>query len=216
MVEAREEASPFHAALVLDRRPVLLLGGGEEALDKLTKLREAGARVSVVATRVLPTLERECRRLRVPWFARGFHPTDLQGVHLVLLTEPDSALAARLRALKASHSFWLCALDQPTFSDLFLVSTLRRGPLQIAISSAGKAPLLARQIRRELERGLDQSFADFARKFADLRAHLRTLPKLQRKQQLESALNGFAIELRVGYPPGNPFGEVPPDGSGDR
>ncbi len=206
---------PFPVALALDGRPVLVLGGGEEACDKLAKLSAAGARVSLVSPSVLPELEELAQRGRCTWYARAFHPSDLQGVQLVFLTDPDVSLARRLRALKRTYPFWLCAIDQPTFSDLFLVSTFQRGPVQIAISTAGTAPLLSRRLREELARGLDQTFAEFARKFADLRARLRTLPRHQRKERLMRALNGFAIELRVGYPPGNPFGEGPPDGSGN-
>ena len=194
---------------------MLVLGGGEEAEDKLAKLLSAGARVTLVAPAVLPGLASQAVRGVFTWFARTFHPSDLNGVHLVILTDLDPELARCLRALKGTYPFWLCAVDQPTFSDVFLVSTLQRGPMQIAISSGGQAPLLARRLRDELARGLDRQFSDFARKFAELRARLRTLPKQRRKQELERALNGFAIELRVGYPPGNPFGEVPPDGSGD-
>lgn len=211
-----EDPSPFPVALVLAGRSVLVLGGGEEARDKLPKLLTAGARVSVVAPRVDAEIEAHAIRGTLHWFAREFHPSDLEGAMLVLLTDLDVELAARLRDLKRTYPFWLCAVDQPTFSDLFLVSTLTRGPVQIAISTAGKAPLLARRLRQELARGLDQEFAEFARKFADLRARLRTLSRPRRKERLERALNGFAIELRVGYPPGNPFGEVPPSGSGDQ
>lgn len=214
-VQVVDEPSPFPVALPLAGRAVLVLGGGEEAQDKLSKLVSAGACVTLVAPSVVPELAAQAVRGAFTWFARAFHPSDLCGVHLVILTDPDPELAKRLRALKGTYSFWLCAVDQPTFSDLFLVSTLQRGPMQIAISSGGKAPLLARRVREELARGFDQQFSDFARKFADLRARLRTLPKQRRKEGLERALNGFAIELRVGYPPGNPFGEVPPGGSGD-
>lgn len=214
-VQATDEPSPFPVALPLAGRAVLVLGGGEEAQDKLPKLLLAGASVTIVAPSLSPGLEAQAVRGAFTWFARAFHPSDLHGVHLVILTDQDPELARRLRALKGTYPFWLCAVDQPTFSDLFLVSTLQRGPMQIAISSGGKAPLLARRLRDELARGFDQQFIDFARKFAELRARLRTLPRQRRKEGLERALNGFAIELRVGYPAGNPFGEVPPDGSGD-
>jgi siroheme synthase-like protein len=214
-VQIIAEPSPFPVALVLAGRSVLVLGGGEEARDKVGKLLAAGANITLVAQSVLSELEAQAVRGAFAWFAREFHPSDLQGVQLVILSDPDMELARRLRDLKRTYPFWLCAVDQPTFSDVFLVSTLQRGPVQIAISTAGKAPLLARRLREELARGLDQQFVDFARKFADLRARMRTLPKQRRKEGLERALNGFAIELRVGYPPGNPFGEVPPGGSGD-
>jgi siroheme synthase-like protein len=208
-VAARFDPSPFPVALVLAGRAVLVLGGDEEAADKVPRLLAAGAQVTVVAPELAPPLERLSRQGALRWFARAFAPSDVQGVRLVLLTAPDPALATQLRALQAYHPFWVCTLDHPTFSDLHLVSTLRRGPVQIAISTGGKAPLLARRLRRALEQGLDPLFVEFARKFADLRARLRTLPRALRTQRLDAALNGFAIEVRVRYPAEDPFGEVP-------
>jgi siroheme synthase-like protein len=187
-------------ALNLNGRNVLLLGGGREAEDKLSKLLEVGARVTLVAEHGGPALQHAVRRDRVLWYMRGFVPSDLLGVHLVMLTEPDQGLARRLKALQQRHTFWLCAVDQPDYSDLFLVSLVRRGPLQIGISTGGGAPLLARRIRQGLEAGLDQRLEEFARSFADLRAELKQLPKLERAHRLEQALHGFAIDVQVSYP----------------
>jgi siroheme synthase-like protein len=187
-------------ALNLNGRNVLLLGGGAEAEDKLPKLLEVGARVTLVAERTGAALDQAIRRSRVIWYARGFVPSDLVGVQLVMLTDQDAGLARRLRALQQRYAFWLCAVDQPDYSDLFLVSMVRRGPLQIGISTGGGAPLLARRIRQGLEAGLDQRLAEFARSFADLRAELRQLPKLERARKLEQALHGFAIDVQVSYP----------------
>jgi siroheme synthase-like protein len=187
-------------ALNLERRNVLLLGGGDEAEDKISRLLGAGARVTVVAERTGPTLQRAAREGRVIWFARDFVASDLLGMQLVMLTEQDVSLARTLKTLQQRHGFWLCAVDQPDYSDLFLVSVVQRGPLQIGISTGGGAPLLARRIRQGLEAGMDARIAEFAHSFADLRATLRALPKAERKARLEQALRGFAIDVQVSYP----------------
>lgn len=187
-------------ALNLEGRNVLVLGGGDEAEDKIGKLLGAGARVTLVAERTGETLQRAARQRRLIWFARSFVTSDLQSVQLVMLTEQDVGLARTLKALQQRHAFWLCAVDQPDYSDLFLVSLVQRGPLQIGISTGGGAPLLARRIRQGLEAGIDARLGDFARSFADLRATLRALPKAERKARLERALRGFAIDVQVSYP----------------
>lgn len=179
---------------------MLVIGGDDEALDKVEKLRRVGARVTVVAESASQALRALLHREDIPHFVRPFVETDLQGVHLVMLTEQDAALAERLRDLKRRYPFWLCALDQPDYSDIFLVSVVRRGPLQVGISTGGGAPLLARRIREGLERGFDNSFAEFARKLTRLRRELRELPKAERSERLSRALDGFAVEVRVSYP----------------
>lgn len=187
-------------ALNLAGRSALVLGGGDEALAKVALLQKARARVTLVAERAHPELARAARSARLTWFARPFVETDVIGCRLVMLTDLDRALAERLSSLRQRYPFWLCAIDQPEHCDLFMVSSVRRGPLQIGISTGGGAPLLARRLREGLEAGLDSRLAEFARSFADLRARLKALPRVERQRRLEDALRGFALEVRVSYP----------------
>ena len=129
----------------------------------------------------------------------------------VMLTEPDEARARELVSLRSQSRFWLCAVDQPAYSDIHLVSTVVRGPVQIGISTGGRAPLLARVLRRALERALDQRFAVFAQGFARLRSELRSAPKNERLKRLEHALEGFAMDVRLSYPAEKSDGGRPSD-----
>jgi precorrin-2 dehydrogenase / sirohydrochlorin ferrochelatase len=197
----------FPVALQLRGRSVLVLGGSEESVAKVPKLIEAGARVTLVAADVDPSLARLARERALDWYARDFLDHDVQGAHLVMLTEQDEGLARRLRAL---GGFWLCAIDQPALSDVYLVSSVRSGPLTVSISSGGTSPLLARRIREGLERALDARFGEFARKFAQLRARLREMPRGQRTERLARALDGFAMDVHVRYPPEDGLSEGDP------
>lgn len=194
------ETLVFPVALNLRDRAVLVIGGGEEAAQKVPKLLDAGARVTLVAAEVDERLAAQARAGRLCWFARHFTPHDVRGAHVVMLTEIDRTLARELRALASCAHFWLCAIDQPEFSDFYLVSTVTRGPVQIGISTGGSAPLLARRLRQALDSGLDGRFSEFARSFAGLRARVRALPKAERSQLLTRALEGFAMEVRLRYP----------------
>ncbi len=189
-------------ALKLDGRPVLVVGGDDEAVDKLPKLLDAGARITCVAPQASPVIANCARMRQVAWFARSLCESDLQGQAVVIATSRDPAEAARLRALKGRYGFLLCAIDLPEFCDFFMMSTVRRGPVQIGITTGGAAPLLARRVRQALEAGLDPGFADFGREFAELRESLRGEDKVTRKTRLEAALNGFAMEVALRYPEG--------------
>ena len=205
--------SVLPVALPLRGRPVLVLGGGAEAEDKVEKLLVRGAKVTLVSSHATSRLASQAKRGRITWFARDFLPSDVQGTQLVMLTDPDEALARRLSALRVSSRFWLCAIDQPQFSDLYLVSTVMRGPVQIGISTGGLAPLLARRIREALDAGLDSHFVRFARSVARLRSGLRGEPRHERARKVSLALNGFAMEVRLSYPPQEGFS---PDGAPGR
>jgi siroheme synthase-like protein len=205
--------SVLPVALPLRGRPVLVLGGGAEADDKVEKLLVRGALVTLVSSHATSRLADQAKRGRITWFAREFLPSDVQGTQLVMLTEPDEALARRLTALRVHSRFWLCAIDQPRYSDLYLVSTVMRGPVQIGISTGGLAPLLARRIREALDAGLDSRFVRFARAVARLRSELRAAPREERARKVSLALNGFAMEVRLSYPPEKGFS---PDGAPGR
>ncbi|HEX5659931.1 MAG TPA: bifunctional precorrin-2 dehydrogenase/sirohydrochlorin ferrochelatase [Polyangiales bacterium] len=205
---ASVHADVFPVALALRGRSVLVLGGSEEAVAKVPKLLEAGARVTLVAPAVDPGLARLARSRVLDWYARDFLDHDVQGAHLVMLTDQDPGLARRLRGL--GGKFWLCAIDQPEFSDVYLVSTVRSGPLMVSISSGGSAPLLARRIRESLERAFDSRFGEFARKFAALRASVREMPRPERTARLARALDGFAMDVHVRYPAQDGLGAEDP------
>jgi siroheme synthase-like protein len=194
-----ESTDVFPVALPLRGRSVLVLGGTEEAVAKVPTLLAAGARIRLVAPTVDESLARLARGRALDWYARDFLDHDVQGVHLVMLTEQDPVLARRLRGL--TGKFWLCAIDQPELSDIYLVSSVRSGPLTVSISSGGSAPLLARRIREGLERALDARFGEFARKIATLRARWRDLPRSERSARLLRVLDGFAMDVHVRYPP---------------
>jgi siroheme synthase-like protein len=193
--------SVLPVALPLRGRPVLVLGGGAEAEDKVVKLLTRGALVTLVSEHATSALRDLAKRGRITWFARPFLPSDVLGTHLAMLTDIDEGLARQLAALRVHSRFWLCALDQPRYSDVYLVSTVMRGPVQIGISTGGLAPLLARRIREALDGALDGRFVRFARGVARLRAELRDLPREERARTLSLALNGFAMEVRLSYPP---------------
>ncbi len=187
-------------ALRLQDRPVLVLGGDDEAVDKLPKLAEAGALISVVAPHVDAKIAELARRRELTWYARDWVESDLYGQTAVLLTTRDEGEAKRLYHLRTRHRFWLCAVDQPAFCDFFLMSTVQRGPVQIGITTGGAAPLLARRLRQALERGMPADFADFCRDFATLRTSVASKSKTERIATLEAALNGFAMEVALRYP----------------
>ena len=190
----------FPAALSLEGRAVLVLGGDDEAEQKTEKLLRARARVTLVSTEATARLAERSRRGELDWFARDLLPTDLAGKHLVVLCDRDPSRARALRSQRAQHGYWLCAVDQPEFSDLFLVSTVMRGPVQIGISTGGGAPLLARRLRQALEAALDTRFVEFASVLAQARAALGHLPKKERRDRVRALLTGFAMQVHVSYP----------------
>ena len=125
----------------------MVVGGGAVAVRKARKLFQAGADVVVVSPEVLPELE----DMSVEVHERPYEHGDLEGADLAFVAtdsrEVNAAVAreARARGVRSNVA------DRPTEGDFAVPSTLRRGGLQVAVSTGGASPTLARRIRNELE-----------------------------------------------------------------
>jgi len=175
--------------LDLRSKPVLLVGGGSVARAKLAALREAKADLRIVATRFSTAFRWEARGLRLQ--ERPFEASDLDGAQLVIAATNDPAVNAAIAEEARRRGIWINAVDDPGACDAFFASTLRRGPVQLAISTHGAFPGLSRSLRL----ALDSLLPDDAllRDFAALRARLRErLPDAaQRTDALRALLHEF-------------------------
>ncbi|HEX2735925.1 MAG TPA: bifunctional precorrin-2 dehydrogenase/sirohydrochlorin ferrochelatase [Polyangiaceae bacterium] len=191
-------------ALDLRGKLCLVVGEGEEALQRVEMLNALGAVVRWVHSRVGPDLEAAEELLT------AFEPAHLDGAWLAILAEANAVLGAQMQRECEQRQIWFCAIDQPEWNSFSHMATVRVDPIVIGISSAGRAPALARRLREQLEELLRQPpVAAFFRQVAELRT--RTDPVL-RREALKSALAGFRIEGRVLVPHSN--SGAPPNGSG--
>lgn len=193
----------FQATLDLDGRQCLVIGGDEEAVEKVDRLLEAGAKVTVVH----PTLHVNLRKLtasgKIIHRGRTFRSGDIQGVVLVLnVVKDDSVLAKSLLEAAKAERCLVWSMDQPDFSTLMMPSLVKRGNLRMAISTCGTAPALAKVLRQDLESLFDQEFEEFLDWLGALRQELQnTEPSdLRRRDRLMEAVNGFHVTGTLQYP----------------
>lgn len=143
------EHYPIFASL--HQRPVLLVGAGSVAERKAESLLMAGAQLRVTARTLSPTFETWRQAGRIEWLGTDFLPTHLDGVFLVVSAtgHPDVDEAV-FRAAEAAGKLCNTVDDQPRCSYI-VPAIVDRSPVQIAISSAGTAPVLARRWRQAIE-----------------------------------------------------------------
>jgi precorrin-2 dehydrogenase / sirohydrochlorin ferrochelatase len=147
--------------LKLEGRPCLVVGAGTIAASKISSLIESGASVTVVAPSASDDLQKLAADGKFRWLAREYEASDLAGVFLVIATTSDGAVN-RAVFLEAQRLGILCnAVDDPPHCDFYFAAVVRRGDLQIAISTAGQSPALAQRLRRELEEVFDDSAGDW-------------------------------------------------------
>ena len=195
--------SGFQVTLDVVGRSCLVLGGDDEALEKVARLLNAGAKVTVVH----PTLHTELRKLtasaKIIHRGRTFRATDSQGVTLILnVVKDDLGLAKSLYELAQNERFLLWSIDRPDLSNVMMPALVQRGALRIAISTGGASPALAGVLRRNLESLFDEEFEQFLDWLGALREELKKteLSDHRRRERLLEAIEGFKLTGEIAYP----------------
>ncbi|AGB81118.1 uroporphyrin-III C-methyltransferase [Serratia sp. FGI94] len=187
----------------LKQRPVLVVGGGEVAARKVELLARAGAEIRIVAQSLSPELEQRRQSGGINWLGQAFAPHQLDEVFLVIAATDDAALNAQVYAEADKRRVLANVVDdQPRCSFIF-PSIVDRSPLVVAVSSGGKAPVLARMLREKLEALLPASLGTMAQ----LAGGFRTRVKQQlssigaRRRFWEKSLNGRFATLTANEQP---------------
>jgi precorrin-2 dehydrogenase len=144
-------AKVFPLFLKLENRPCLVVGAGTVGEGKIAGLLEAEAKVRVVAPQATPQVESWAKTKELDWYQRPFQPADLEGMFLVIAATSSTPLHEQIFAETRRHGVLCNVVDVPHLCDFYYPAVVRRGPLQIAISTAGESPALAQRLRKDLE-----------------------------------------------------------------
>jgi precorrin-2 dehydrogenase / sirohydrochlorin ferrochelatase len=142
-----ENAVLYPIFLDLSGRRCVVVGGGEVANRKTRKLLQARARVVVISPEIQPELE----SVAVEIHRRPYREGDLEGAYLAFAATNAREVNAAVAQEAKERGVPVNVADSPSEGDFALPSTLRRGRLQVAVSTGGASPTLARRIRGELE-----------------------------------------------------------------
>lgn len=176
--------SLFPMFLKLEGRQCLVVGAGKVGEPKIAGLLEAGARVRVVSLEASPTVRDWASAGKLELELRAFTPEDLDGAFLAVV-------ATNIRTLnelvyhEAQRRGVLCnVVDVPDLCDFYYPAVVRRGDLQIAISTAGQSPSLAQRIRQQLEKQFGPAYASWVAELGETR-RLILASDLDRERKLD-------------------------------
>lgn len=129
----------------------VVVGGGDMAERRVRALLEAHARVTLIAQAPTPALDAMAQAGTIVHRSCDFQSTDLDGAALVYVATDDSAVNARVSAEARRRAIPVNVADAPELCSFIAPAVVRRGPLQIAVSTSGASPAMARRLRAELE-----------------------------------------------------------------
>jgi siroheme synthase-like protein len=169
----------------LEGRPCLVVGAGVVALQKIASLLECGANVTVVAPEAREEVRELAARQKIHWLERPYRPEDIAGHHLVIAAASDADVNHAVYRDAVQAGVLANAVDDPPFCDFYFGSVVRRGPLQIGISTAGESPALAQRLRQQLEAMLDDAVGPWLERLGGLRRQvLATRPPGDERNRL--------------------------------
>jgi precorrin-2 dehydrogenase/sirohydrochlorin ferrochelatase len=186
----------FPAFLKLTGRRCLVVGAGPIAQDKIESLLRAGAKVRVVAPDATDRVRAWAGAKKIRWEPRKFRAADFAGVFLVVAATSSPALHAKIYRLARRRGVLCNVVDDPAHCDFYYGAVVRRGELQIAISTGGHSPALAQRLRRRLERDIGAEYEQWLEKLGAARKRLfaKTISPVRRKALLHRLASEISFE----------------------
>ena len=195
----------YAAFLDVTGRRCLVVGGGQLALAKARGLLESGADVTVVWDRLVPAFG----QLEVCVVERRFVDDDVEGCAVVIDASGDEATGVSVSRAAQARGIPVNVLDRPALCTFIAPALVRRGPLQVAVSTSGRSPFLAAHLRRLIERWLGEEWGGIVVRTGRLRDWLRQqgVPIPEQTKAYARELGSFGAKGQValvGAGPGDP------------
>ena len=177
-------------------RECVVVGGGEVAARKVESLLKAGAHATVVSPRLSRSMEEIVARGLVTHIARDYERGDIRGSVLVFAATSDPKLHRELAGEARVLGIPINVVDVPELCTFIAPAVVKRGALQIAISTAGASPAFAARLRRELEQqfGTEYALTLEVLRAARRRLHADEIDPADRMRRLKDLANSALPE----------------------
>jgi precorrin-2 dehydrogenase / sirohydrochlorin ferrochelatase len=186
----------FPAFLKIEGRRCLVVGAGPVAEEKIEGLLRAGAEMRVIAPEATNRIQELARAGKLRWERRKFRAADFAGVFVVVAATSSPALHAQIYREARRRSVLCNVVDDPEHCDFYYGSVVRRGSLQIAISTGGHSPALAQRLRKQIEQEFGAEYEQWLEELAATRKRLltKTLSTERRKLLLHRLASQISFE----------------------
>lgn len=186
----------FPVFLDIKNKPCLVVGAGSVAARKIELLLKADASVKVIAREIGDAVIDLQQQYSLQCETREFDDSDLDQVVLVIAATNDREFNERISSLAQSNQIPVNVVDNPDLCSFITPSMIDRHPVQIAISTGGSSPVIARHIRTQLEGSIPAAYGELAELFARHREPVKkTFPNVEERRRFwEAVLEGSVAE----------------------
>ena len=158
--DARPKTSPgyFPLMISLADKKVLIVGAGAAAKYKIRSLADAGADLTVLAPELSPEAEQFVDKMRV--LRKEYEQGDAEGFDIVVAATNNSAVNEQVINEAKSAGALVCSGEKPKTGDFIFPAILRKKDYQVAISTDGRDPHAAHELKKKINSGLAENLAD--------------------------------------------------------
>jgi precorrin-2 dehydrogenase/sirohydrochlorin ferrochelatase len=175
--------------LKLAGRRCLVVGAGKVGEPKIGGLLDTGAHIRVVAREATDVVREWARAGKIDLELRAFTPTDLDGAFVAVVATSSRSLNEFVYGEAQNRGVLCNVVDVPDYCDFFYPAVVKRGDLQIAISTAGQSPSLAQKLRQQLEKQFGPGYAAWVTELGETRRLILASDlDAERKQELLHSL----------------------------
>jgi precorrin-2 dehydrogenase / sirohydrochlorin ferrochelatase len=183
----------YPAFLNLNKRKVVVCGGGKVAERKIIDLIKTGADITVISPELTKRIEKEKQKDKIKHIHRHYREGDLQRSFLVIAATDSPHVNEKI---SEDADCLVNVVDTPHLCNFIVPSTVNRWPLTIAVSTSGVSPALSRAIRKEIEKICGPEFSKYLKLLKKYRILAMNLIKDKRKRR--SFLQDVASEKVIG------------------
>jgi siroheme synthase-like protein len=165
----------FPIFLKLEFINILVVGGGNVALEKMSAIKKADkdAKVQLIGKDIIPELFELVNEMpNVIIYNREFENSDIVRQNLVISATDNKALQLQIKKVCEEKNILCNVADTPDLCDFYLSSVVQKGNLKIAISTNGKSPTLAKRIKEFLEEIIPDEIDDLLLNMNNIRKKL--------------------------------------------
>jgi siroheme synthase-like protein len=183
--------------LDIEDRPVLIIGGGEVCARKAETMLKYGGRVTIVSPAFTPEIEQWAQDDRVTLHRKLYDVSDLDGAAIVIASTDDPCINARIARDCRRRKLPVNVVDVTHLCEFIVPAIIETGSIQIAISTGGKSPALARTLKEDLKRTVGSEYAEVNDILGTLRPGAKkTLPTdVDRKRFFDGILAAGILQM---------------------
>lgn len=167
----------------VDKKRVVVIGGGKVAGFKIIPLLKQGADIVVVSTELDANLVKLVEEKQIRWYQREYEKSDIKGAFLVVAATSDSVLNEQI-AEDAAVNQLVNVITNPESGNVHFPAAIHRGLLNVAVSTGGASPKLAKKIRDDIANKYDEKYESYLDFLYEVRLKVKELQVEKRKKNI--------------------------------